>query len=1039
MSDEDEVQADESVTFVEVYFQDGPLGVTLRRNVETGTIHVFEVVEDSQAADGMDVRKGDELWTVGSVDINGNYLDKEAWEGLIQFIRDSDRPLKVIWKRITEPVETVDAVSDVATYALKIASVVSSPSKDDDDSLGQHDEDEHFVRGRTDSDSSSSKATADEFDENGENFIQLNSEVGSSRDPSPVKPTDGEQAHDTSAPSPSESKDLVELKDLLQNLVFTEAEAGQPVKKLGRRISSFFTKGATNLNTNAFRDSNSLLKDGRHVLMVGDLLARSKPPSTMTHQPSKVAAAVAASKHAFKHNHVAQILSDITTAVAPIDKPFRSHHMALLSDIIIISSQMFHMTQSAIDHVIELSTCKLRSYGQISETGFGSDTKDEDNQDYMFEILWPGGALELNAGSKKMREVWVLNINLAVCECIGLDERTLGWRHQYMLGTIHSAVLAKDEVRVRELLHLCQSRYLDFLSIECADEDGYTPMHYAAIHRVHNIMSLLHDATVDITALDPNGLTPLHWAALQLDDYALSVLTSSLIDADVLDQKSRTPLYLACVEGRSSVTGYSDPENLRDSLSVLLAHKPEVNGVDSRGYTLLQYLASNWQVEAVEQMLEAGADVMATNAESLRTALHFAARAINLKRGVGEGIRILRQVGVSVGGRSSSKNSKGKRGSVSYEESSDSVDSKTNSSLAEDQLPDFLNRPHAAATMQALLRAGALPNQKDKKGRTALDVLMESFIEHNRDREETPRKSLDPDDVVIAGSDDDNSDEEDEYDEGSSRSNNPPPEEMMRTGWTSDEVLDAVTVLISHGARVDEASPVTVSFRNKLPAFKVAYLMEKWNAKPVVSSELLDLRLKQWEYDNTIPLEAADHTPGSPSQTADSNCRLCGVQFSFFKYKRECKICDVVCCDDCSKRRCMVESASQRTCDCCYNRLSNTWEVASERAVQKAKEQSSTMSRTNSSSSNERARKDSLFGTSNSSSGSPSAANSSPSDHSSSMQGTIASMNDTRDALHLRGEKLAQTADKAQKVADNASEFAKMAKQLNDQQKKRWF
>ena len=48
---------------IETYFVDGPLGVTLRRKVESGKVYIFQVVADSQAVD-LDVAEGDELWAV---------------------------------------------------------------------------------------------------------------------------------------------------------------------------------------------------------------------------------------------------------------------------------------------------------------------------------------------------------------------------------------------------------------------------------------------------------------------------------------------------------------------------------------------------------------------------------------------------------------------------------------------------------------------------------------------------------------------------------------------------------------------------------------------------------------------------------------------------------------------------------------------------------------------------------------------------------------------------------------------------------------
>jgi hypothetical protein len=52
---------------------------------------------------------------------------------------------------------------------------------------------------------------------------------------------------------------------------------------------------------------------------------------------------------------------------------------------------------------------------------------------------------------------------------------------------------------------------------------------------------------------------------------------------------------------------------------------------------------------------------------------------------------------------------------------------------------------------------------------------------------------------------------------------------------------------------------------------------------------------------------------------------------------------------------------------------------------------------------------------------------------------TMATMNETKDRLLERGEKLSQLQDKTGDLANQASEFARLAKQLNEQQKSRWF
>ena len=63
MSDEELPALQDGEFLVETYFVDGPLGVTLRRKVESGKVYVFQVVADSQAVD-LDVVEGDELWAV---------------------------------------------------------------------------------------------------------------------------------------------------------------------------------------------------------------------------------------------------------------------------------------------------------------------------------------------------------------------------------------------------------------------------------------------------------------------------------------------------------------------------------------------------------------------------------------------------------------------------------------------------------------------------------------------------------------------------------------------------------------------------------------------------------------------------------------------------------------------------------------------------------------------------------------------------------------------------------------------------------------
>ena len=58
---------------------------------------------------------------------------------------------------------------------------------------------------------------------------------------------------------------------------------------------------------------------------------------------------------------------------------------------------------------------------------------------------------------------------------------------------------------------------------------------------------------------------------------------------------------------------------------------------------------------------------------------------------------------------------------------------------------------------------------------------------------------------------------------------------------------------------------------------------------------------------------------------------------------------------------------------------------------------------------------------------------------SSAVSGATSTMSEAHDRLVERGEKLNKLNDKSADVANAAEEFSKLAKQLNEQQKNRWF
>ena len=756
--------------YVTTVFQDGPLGVNLRRRPIDGIVNVTEIIEDSQAIN-LDLEIGDELWSIENNELGARYLEKQAWQGMIEYIKHSARPLHVIWRRqiVQQQNAAEQTVPAVNTEATSSAVLNAGYELERVKSVDKSNREQQHQGGKGSSEQHEQNDDGDEADTVGQ--------VSSALSQSGI--SNGAPISSPAAHSPA----YVLLESVLSKLIRKPNPAVTPTAGGSKHSSSKHAQQQQQQEEFPYRH---LLKEDRRLLRRGEL---STPGQT-------------------------------TLWMA---KTFVKKHIILLSDLLIVTTPVmvskFQCFQ--VEHIIDLQACKLRSNGQVfggglqdAVTGGGSGGKgiggggkggvqsptnggqagnssaaDRQVQESSFQVIWPGGSLQLIADSRETKEVWVLNLFLAVCARVGGESngkgQVLGWRHQYMLGTMHSAVLSHDETHVRELVGLCDAGEMEFSScIDASDEDGYTPLHYACIMRMHGIVRALHEATADVTAPDHRGLTPLHWAAMQLDDYTLSLLCSHVFDLDLYDKLDRTPLYMACVEGRDFV-GHTDNSSLRKCVACMLTHQPNVNLYDREGYTMLHYLAASWQYETMELLLYADADVNARCARGGMMPLHLACLAAPIKRAVGEAARIIQgadaaESASSAGNRSTSP--------VPAGSGSASPPIATSAAAAAGQY-EKLNHPFGSTTLRALLKAGARPNAKDSRGRTALHILAE----------------LGRDDL-----------------------------------WDLMELTDGVSVLVSFGARFDD-SPALAGLKSRMLGISVDALAERWASLPVINGDALNL------------------------------------------------------------------------------------------------------------------------------------------------------------------------------------------------------
>ena len=439
---------------IHVIFGDGPLGVTLRRH-NNGTVFVYGIVAGTQA-ENLDIEVNDELWSVGDSAIEDTPLDKDAWDGLVQYIKHASRPLKSTWVRKQTKANSYDNDGDDRHCR---SPKVARPSFASPADAQQH---HHDVDSENDDDDDE-----DDDDDDVEEEISLAIDLHAATSTSTQSVDDNPQDLGTSpstrqsAASPtSEVADCdPDLIDLANRLVLKDKEQGG----VAGVFSSFRRQPKTNDTTAA----SLFIKEGRKIVKSGELTTTSKGAIALFNAQSKL-------------------------------------NFFLLTDILVVGTEkaVSGKKMYQVEDVIDLQACKIES---------------DDGESAQFQVIWPGGTIHVSAKSAAEKAAWSGAIVETICGLKSRDtlgsHRSVGWKHQFVSGTLHAAVISRDEGKVRDIL----ARQTDDSVVDMVDEDGYSALHYGCIYRSPGCVRLLRGAGADVTKRDRRGFTALHWAALQLD------------------------------------------------------------------------------------------------------------------------------------------------------------------------------------------------------------------------------------------------------------------------------------------------------------------------------------------------------------------------------------------------------------------------------------------------------------------------------------------------------------------------------------------
>ncbi|KAI9826321.1 MAG: palmitoyltransferase akr1 [Thelocarpon impressellum] len=144
------------------------------------------------------------------------------------------------------------------------------------------------------------------------------------------------------------------------------------------------------------------------------------------------------------------------------------------------------------------------------------------------------------------------------------------------------------------------------------DEEGITPLHWAAINNQYALCKFLVEAGVDVNAKGGESVaTPAMWAAQKCHYYTVNLLLRNGADPLITDVQGYNMLHLATFDGNVF-------------LLVLLLHQNiPVDIADPHGHSSLMWAAYKGYPACVDLFLRWGANVYATDNDGF-TALHWA-------------------------------------------------------------------------------------------------------------------------------------------------------------------------------------------------------------------------------------------------------------------------------------------------------------------------------------------------------------------------------------------------------------------------------
>lgn len=144
--------------------------------------------------------------------------------------------------------------------------------------------------------------------------------------------------------------------------------------------------------------------------------------------------------------------------------------------------------------------------------------------------------------------------------------------------------------------------------------DGFTPLHLACYKNNLEIIKLLLGNGANVELRNEDGYTSLHVACTSKNFDTIKLLLDNGADVNAINQYGQRPLHISCVGP------YPEMPKI---IKLLLDHGANVNQTDENGATPLTIIATSYDLESLNLLLESGADPNVKDRVFGSTPLHY--------------------------------------------------------------------------------------------------------------------------------------------------------------------------------------------------------------------------------------------------------------------------------------------------------------------------------------------------------------------------------------------------------------------------------